>query len=568
MKKIKEMIERFRNRQHHRLMAFIISVAISILVLSISVSEIFEKLELTSLDYRFKLRPQQTTNPEIVLIDMAEDSIQSIGHWPWPRSWHATLISILAKYNVKIVGFDVLFSEKTTPEQDTPFSKAIEVAGNVYLPYVFESSRILYPIDELYSRLKGSGHINIKPESDGILRRIPLYIKYNNKLYPQLAFNMMLDYLNVDKESMDIEPGKFIKMRSSSLGTILIPIDKDYQMLINWAGPWKTTFKHYSFIDIIVSYKQILDGLNPRVDLSKLKDKICIIGLTAMGLSDIKPIPVEPSYPAVGVHANIINNILQKNFLRRVDKHIDYIIIILIGMLMSVIVHRLHPIRSALYTILCMILYTLSALYLFNKLNLWIELIAPLVTILVSYLAITLYSQITIAIEKARLFTLATRDGLTGLYVIRHFNLLLETEMETSRRHSRYLSVLLSDIDHFKSFNDTYGHQVGDFVLREVAKIFKASCRQFDVPSRYGGEEFIMMLPGSKKDEAIKVAERYRKAVESNIFKDKDREYRVTVSVGVATLEETDKAKEELVKRADEALYRAKEGGRNQVQSS
>ncbi|MBI4970579.1 MAG: GGDEF domain-containing protein [Candidatus Omnitrophica bacterium] len=159
---------------------------------------------------------------------------------------------------------------------------------------------------------------------------------------------------------------------------------------------------------------------------------------------------------------------------------------------------------------------------------------------------------------------MATRDGLTGLFNIRHFKLLLEAEFADSKAKNKPLCVIMSDIDHFKKFNDTYGHQVGDLVIRDTAKVFRASGRELDVAARYGGEELIMMLPNTRLEDAGQVAERIRKNVESHEYKDEKGTYSVRVSLGVSCLSQ-DANMEELIKRSDDALYVSKENGRNRV---
>ena len=124
----------------------------------------------------------------------------------------------------------------------------------------------------------------------------------------------------------------------------------------------------------------------------------------------------------------------------------------------------------------------------------------------------------------------------------------------------------MTDIDYFKKVNDTYGHAAGDIVLQTVSKIMRSGLREYDVAGRYGGEEFVILLPFTKIDEAKRVAERLRKAVEDKVIdiskaNDETKEIRVTISIGVSELVNDD----ELIKNSDKALYKAKESGRNKV---
>ena len=163
---------------------------------------------------------------------------------------------------------------------------------------------------------------------------------------------------------------------------------------------------------------------------------------------------------------------------------------------------------------------------------------------------------------------LANVDGLTGVYNHRYFQNSLDQEISRCMRNGSSLSLLLLDIDHFKKFNDTYGHQAGDFVLTEFAKILRDNVRRHDVVARYGGEEFVIILPETEKDEAVSVAEKLRVAIETAAFDDQRESYNVTASFGVSNstpATEDDFSKDNFIGQADQALYQAKEKGRNKV---
>lgn len=183
-----------------------------------------------------------------------------------------------------------------------------------------------------------------------------------------------------------------------------------------------------------------------------------------------------------------------------------------------------------------------------------------------------LISLTSLALENAELFQrtkmLAIMDGLTKLHNHRYFQDFLKDELDRHIRFKHSLSILISDIDHFKKFNDTYGHQVGDFVLRETARIFKANIRKkIDLAARYGGEEFVVVLPETNASGALKLADRIRQRIEETEFyyEQTENKFRVTVSIGVATYPLHAYNPADLIKRADEALYEAKESGRNKV---
>jgi diguanylate cyclase (GGDEF)-like protein len=167
-------------------------------------------------------------------------------------------------------------------------------------------------------------------------------------------------------------------------------------------------------------------------------------------------------------------------------------------------------------------------------------------------------------LEKAhlRIITLVNTDSLTRLANRRFFIEFLEKAMAFAKRHGQALCVIMADLDNFKSINDTYGHQAGDQVLAAFGQVMQASIRQEDLAARFGGEEFILMLPGTPLENATILAERLRESLENLSFA--PLKTRVTASFGIAQYQPDDTF-ETLVKRADEALYAAKAAGRNRV---
>jgi diguanylate cyclase (GGDEF)-like protein len=169
-------------------------------------------------------------------------------------------------------------------------------------------------------------------------------------------------------------------------------------------------------------------------------------------------------------------------------------------------------------------------------------------------------------VANKRLKTLAITDGLTGLFNHRHVHELLHEEFERSKRTGEPVGLAMLDLDKFKAVNDTYGHPTGDVILYETARILRETAREIDMVGRYGGEEFIAILPNTSEEHAAQFAERVRTAVAEHVFRDEATEVRMTVSSGVASFPGPGlDAPEALLKRADEALYQAKEGGRNRV---
>ncbi len=186
-----------------------------------------------------------------------------------------------------------------------------------------------------------------------------------------------------------------------------------------------------------------------------------------------------------------------------------------------------------------------------------------------------LTNQASTTIQKAAVYAeilkYASFDALTNLNNRRQFEMRLSQEVATARRRKSDLSCIMIDIDYFKKVNDTYGHAVGDFVLREIAKIITKEIREYDIASRYGGEEFCILLPHTIVQDAANVAERLRHTVENTILDIKSvcefecDNFNVTISMGVSQFDQSYTTTEQIYKNADKALYRAKKAGRNRV---
>jgi two-component system cell cycle response regulator len=163
------------------------------------------------------------------------------------------------------------------------------------------------------------------------------------------------------------------------------------------------------------------------------------------------------------------------------------------------------------------------------------------------------------------IYRLTIIDGLTQVHNKRYLLEFLEREMARCSRHSRSLSLVLFDIDHFKGVNDKFGHLAGDSVLREMAALLKTKVRKDECLARYGGEEFALVLPETTRENALYLADKLRRLVEANHFKFENKRLPVTFSAGVAELQRSQESSLAFLKAADERLYEAKHRGRNQV---
>lgn len=178
-------------------------------------------------------------------------------------------------------------------------------------------------------------------------------------------------------------------------------------------------------------------------------------------------------------------------------------------------------------------------------------------------------NQLALQLARVRLYQTveasAITDALTGLFVRRYFAELAAEELQRSRRHRLPCTFLMVDLDIFKAKNDTYGHLVGDVVLRDVAQLLAGNLREIDLMARYGGEEFILLLVETNAEQAAPIAERLRQLIEIHSIRAYDELLHQTVSIGIACFPDDGQTLGELIERADQALYAAKRAGRNRV---
>ena len=183
----------------------------------------------------------------------------------------------------------------------------------------------------------------------------------------------------------------------------------------------------------------------------------------------------------------------------------------------------------------------------------------------IKYLFIYVHDVTEVAMYEQKLLEMNWKDGLTGVYNRRFLEMKLDEEFNRNKRYGGTFSVIMFDIDHFKKVNDNYGHQCGDFILKSVSSRITSAIRNVDFLARYGGEEFCCILPETGIDSATMVADRFRQAIESQEHQYDGTEIRITISLGVVTFTPDIETREDLVKRVDDALYKAKREGRNKV---
>ncbi len=606
MKKIKSF---FKNDSTKNVAYIILTVSL-ILVLWLlagvfKMDSFFREIESKSYDLRLKwstTRPQ--VNKDIAIIAIDDNSIEFLedeyGRWPWSRNAYTDLINYLEKGHVKFIAFDLMFigKDKGLEHFDKQLVNSIVSNDNVYVSINFDGrssisktppvlpdklkanfinkSNINFSalefnncrmiMKEIIDGTKNIANINFWRDNDGISRRAPIVSKYKNDFYPYLAVKLAHDYFKTkDKNPNDdyfIDENGYFKVGDNTK----VPLDKNGFMILDWYGK-SGSFERIPFYKIIKSMKALEKGKIPEYAPEYFKDKVLFVGVTVTSSHDIKSIPLEAVYPGVEIQATSFNNLIEGNAIRKLPKPSNVIIAVSLMAIVGLVVLNLNSsILATLFTIVIALLYGYIVTLALNQFNIWIDMVYPLLGVTLTFTIMYIIKYVNKSRDLEYTYKLATTDGLTGLYNHRYFQEQMRNNIENSKRYNACFSLLLIDIDFFKKFNDTYGHQAGDAVLKQVAQLLKKSVRSSDLVARYGGEEMAILLTNTDLDEAYITANKICKTIANKQFKlSEDITVNVTISLGVATCPHHYDEPTEIIEFADQGLYVAKESGRNQV---
>lgn len=612
MNKIKDFLENCKGKTFIRYILYGIYIVITLGVLFSLLTQpfvrsFFSTIENKTFDVRQNvLASYKKVNKNIIILTIDEESHEYLfgkyGEWPISRGIYADMISYLEKQKPAAIAFDLMFvkSLKSSLDEDNKLARTMAQNDNVFTSINFDniSFDLREPVDlpdslkadvtnESGINLKNSnlsftncraiinqilnstpniGHINIIRAEDGIARDLPPFVTYKNDYYPHLALKVALKYLK-DTEKLDIKDFKVDKNGNLLLGNRIMPLNHDGAAILNWYGPSGLSSKNtFEYVPMWKVEKSMYEGAKLIPD-DYFKDKVIYIGTSATSLFDLKSVPTDKIFPGVEIHTTFLNNILDNNFIKRVPFAVDILLSLLLSMFVGLIVIRSEStVISSLIAILTSIIYVLAATLVMFYFNIWVGIILQLASILLIFIACYLAKYIVKSRDLEYTYALATTDGLTELYNHRYFQEQMLQNIETGKRYNKPFSLIMIDIDFFKKFNDTYGHQSGDAVLRQVAQILKKNVRSTDIVCRYGGEEMAIILTNTNNEDALVTAQKICHAVAEHPLKlVNGNGVQVTISLGVSTYPSNGDTPQAMIKFADECLYKAKEHGRNQV---
>ena len=469
-------------------------------------------LELKTLDARFLSRGKIPTSNQVVLVTIDEKSLDELGRWPWTRVRMAQVLDALVKAEVKVVGFDIVWAEPdensqlkvlteikqkltelkvANPNLERYIAEALQEADSdqiladslarsqrAVLGYffhfspressggqegpakemppltsfnlvkftseeaarvpVFEAVHAEVNIPVISQAAEGAGYFNIFPDPDGTVRWAPLVIKYQDRFYSSLSLAVLQKFQDNSPLALRIAEYGVDQVR---LGKVSIPANEEGRLLINYRGPQKT-FPHYSATDVI----------HGRVPEKAFQGKIALVGATAIGIYDMRVTPFEHVYPGLEIHANVIDSILQNQFLYRPNwaTLVDILVIAVVGLILGGLLPRFKAHWGALVGGALFLSVLALGQYLFETQGVWMNLTYPSLNLVFIYLGVTGYRYMTEEKEKKRIRG-AFQYYLTASVVE---EMLRNPDKLKLGGEKKDLTVLFSDIRGFTSISE------------------------------------------------------------------------------------------------------------------
>jgi len=489
-----------------------------------------------------KLIPMPKAGTGVVLVAIDDESLREMNtQWPWPRSVIADTIKKISKGSPAIICADLVFAGKSVdPQEDLILINSLKSAKNVFSAAYFGSDgKYVIPDHMIALNLADFGFVNKPRDADNVIRRMrPYFLSESGNI---------IDYslsLKVASRMLDTPAGNL---------ALSLPLSKDGTAYIKFFG----TSDKFNYIP---AYKIIKES----ADISLLKNKLVFFGVISESFHDTYNTPLG-AMPGLLIDLNETLTYINKNFFRYAANNMNFALIFLFVLIASWGGMRLPILTGAFLSGLLIIASFFLGFFLFLQ-HIIIDSFGPIFLIAAATAVLHGTRYVVLVVENIALRKEAATDGLTGLYVYRYFELRLKRELKNAFYSRKNLALVIYDIDHFKRINDTYGHEFGNVVLKSIAKNLKNHSRKNNVIARYGGEEFCVIIPGMKRLDAVKYAERLRNLVSSIELKtDKGETVKATMSAGIVMIEDVRENYTDFVKAADEALYRSKNEGRDRI---
>ena len=494
---------------------------------------------------------RQPVDDRIALVVIDDKSLAALGRWPWPRGVHAELVQKLTAAGARGIAFDVLFSDPDPGDVagDEALANAIRLSGRVVSPVAAEPSQPdgtlieVLPMSSVIGASAALGHVEIDADPDGVARQAPLYAGLGSAHWPMLALALR----NLDPGARRQAPLPGLRSPAGHPSVSPHLWNRDYRILIPYAPAG--SFRRVSYVDV----------LHDDVPGTLFRDRWLLVGTTATGMLRETRVPGDGRnnrVPGVEYHAHVLNALLQGNAIVPITLPQQLGLGMLLALVPLLVYRPRHRMRRPWLAAMAGAVAALAASALLLHFGrYWF---APASTLLVVAIGYAAWSMPSLRRSQR----LAGQDALTRLASRHMFDLTLERELASARRSSRTLSLLLVDVDHFKPYNDHYGRQAGDAVLRSVADVLMLRARRpRDLVARYGDDVFALVLPETSAHAAAAIAQAILDDVRAKALPHERSPVApvVTLSIGIATCHPTlETGGIDLSIRAGAALHRAK----------
>jgi len=514
--------------------------------------------------FKASFMPRPKVADDVVIVAIDNDSVDfSNKRWPWRRGFMGDVVSKIAEGKPKAFFFDFVISGRSEDAEDLRLRQALQSMGTAIIAsYINDDGIMTLPHPYFSDAAKGVGFVNDPLDGDGVIRRSRALslsrISLNERVGEYSAVFKIASTSSatgLDGVGYSVDGGgRTVEVRwGGGRHMSEISLSRDHSFRVDYGfSPDKLT--------VIPAWKVFQNRVSPDV----FKDKIVLFGASADLAHDIFRTPVG-FLPGVTIKAYEILTVLGDHEIADLPIWAESIALLLLTLIVAFSSLRLLIAPGFLVFIWAVLTYYGLYALLVMK-NVYADGFAPVLLGLLSYIGVNFYKQVRLRHDMNKLQLLAVTDSLTGLYVRRYFQLRLQYEWDHAQKTKVPFSLVMLDVDFFKKINDTYGHLAGDMVLAKVASIAQECCRKVDIVSRYGGEEFVVILPHTDHEGALFLAEKIRSAIETTQFDYDHHVIKVTLSCGVSTYGlKPAYAPEEIIAQADHCLYRAKESGRNKV---
>jgi len=498
-----------------------------------------DKLFLLRYDYFPSRNPY---NQVVVHVDETDSTVQTLGGAYLTREHYAQVAKNLGTMGTAAQVWDYIFRAPSSPEEDSIFFQANRMAGNTYYGFalslrertlqqqaprppshwkylsqtkwyvdvkgdvssMYIGANPILTFPELASTSRGLGYLSLHVDPDGVFRRAPLLVRYEDGFYPSLPFRVVCDYFHVRPSDILLQPGKHIILRNAQRGggaphNIVIPVDEKCNLLVNFVGPWNA-MTHYNMASI---YHASDDQDALEFDwMPLLKDKIAVVSVAATGAADVAPVPTDNEFPLSGVHANVIHTILTENFLNEVPPLLMAFIELILLTCIAFFALKLSSKNLWISALLLLVGYLVTVILFFLYGNTIFNIIRPIIIVAVSVFGVIAYRFINEEREKEALRH--SMESYLPPVLVKRMMLRPESMFEVQKRE---ITILFSDIKSFTTYSapmspDQIQQFLGEYFNAMVDIVFKYE----GTVDKYIGDGLMVFFgaPEPQQDHAVR----------------------------------------------------------------